>query len=41
MEVELHELEFHAILLFLFLFFKIDHPTLNFLQIELYIETWF
>ena len=37
MELEFHELEFHAI----FFFFKFDHPILNFLQIEFYIETWF
>ena len=37
MGLELYELEFHDF----FFFFKFDHPILNFLQIEFYIETRF
>ena len=36
MELELHELEFHAIFLFLFLFFKFHRPILDFLPIEFF-----
>ena len=43
MELELHELEFHAIFLFFcfFFFFKFDRPILDFLQNKFYIETQF
>ena len=37
MELELHELEFHAF----FFFLKFDRPLLDFLQIDFYIETQF
>ena len=48
MELKLHELEFYASFLFFILFYlfyyffflnKFDHPILDFLQIEFYIET--
>ena len=35
MELEPHELEFHASVFFFFFFFKFDRPILDFLQIEL------
>ena len=43
MELELYELEFHAIFYFFFnfLFLKFDRIILDFLPIEFFIETWF
>ena len=45
MELELYELEFHAIFYFIFyfifLFLKFDRTILDFLPIEFFIETWF
>ena len=38
MELELHELEFHANFFF---FIKFDRPILDFLQFEFYIENQF